>query len=406
MINNLFKLKSKNDKKTNYSKELKSFLPIMNRPIKWYDNNYASYVQNGYMQNVIAFRCVNMISKQASCIPIKIYKRLKNNTKQYQTSHVLYDLFKKPNENEGYASFMERVFSMLLISGNVFILLEKTQTSGIPLSLKVLRSDRVTILSNSNGDICYKYYNEETKEILEYTNTCEDKTILHIKSFNPLNDHYGLSPFEVAKYAIEQHNESSRFNKALLENFARPSGALVVRGSESNKDASLTDDQYYRLKEQIDSYFSQQNAGRPMLLEGGLDWKEMSISPRDMDFIESRNVAAREIALCFGVPSQLIGIQGDNTYSNMKEAKIGLWSQTIIPTANYVINCLEDFLNNHIASPVDIELDKEQIAILSSQRDTEWDRVSQINFLTLNEKRNILGFEPIEGGDDLAMLQK
>ena len=57
-----------------------------------------------------------------------------------------------------------------------------------------------------------------------------------------------------------------------------------------------------------------------VLLEGGLDWREMSINPKDMDFIESKNSAAREIALAFGVPPQLLGINGDSTYSNMQEA--------------------------------------------------------------------------------------
>ncbi|MGJ0425839.1 phage portal protein, partial [Methylocystis sp.] len=73
------------------------------------------------------------------------------------------------------------------------------------------------------------------------------------------------------------------------------------------------------------------NAGRPLLLEGGLDWKALSLSPKDMDFAESKAGAAREIALAFGVPPLLLGLPGDNTFSNYAEANRALWRQTVLP---------------------------------------------------------------------------
>ena len=73
-----------------------------------------------------------------------------------------------------------------------------------------------------------------------------------------------------------------------------------------------------------------------MVLEGGLDWKALGISPRDMDFVEAKNAAAREIALAFGVPPMLLGIPGDNTYSNLMEANRALWRQTIVPLVRRV----------------------------------------------------------------------
>ena len=133
----------------------------------------------------------------------------------------------------------------------------------------------------------------------------------------PANDHYGLSPIEAAATAIDIHNTASRWNKALLDNSARPSGALVY----TSRDGNLTPEQYDRLKAELEQGFQgAAHAGRPLLLEGGLDWKSMSLSPKDMDFIEAKHVAAREIALALGVPPMLLGIPGDNTYSNYQEA--------------------------------------------------------------------------------------
>ena len=103
---------------------------------------------------------------------------------------------------------------------------------------------------------------------------------------------------------------------ASSDNSARPSGALVYTSG-----GALTPDQFERLKRELaDNFSGARNAGRPLLLEGGLDWRAMSLSPRDLDFLESKHAAAREIALALGVPPMLLAIPGDNTYSNYQEA--------------------------------------------------------------------------------------
>jgi HK97 family phage portal protein len=117
--------------------------------------------------------------------------------------------------------------------------------------------------------------------------------------------------------AVDTHNAAACWNKALLDNAARPSGALVYDGGEG---AVLSTLQYERLKQEFaDHYQGHGNAGRPLVLEGGLDWRPMSLTPRDMDFLEAKHAAAREIALAFGVPPMLLAIPGDNTYSNYRK---------------------------------------------------------------------------------------
>ena len=127
------------------------------------------------------------------------------------------------------------------------------------------------------------------------------------------------------------HNAASAWNKALLDNAARPSGALVYKGENG---ANLSEEQFERLRDELAANFSgAANAGRPLLLEGGLTWQTMSLSPKDMDFIELKHGAAREIALAFGVPPMLLGIPGDNTYANYREANLAFWRQTVLPLA-------------------------------------------------------------------------
>ena len=111
--------------------------------------------------------------------------------------------------------------------------------------------------------------------------------------------------------------------------------------------ANLTHEQHARLKEELESSFQgAANAGRPMVLEGGLDWKQMSLSPKEMEFIETKHVAAREIALAFGVPPMLLGIPGDNTFSNYAEANRTFWRQTVLPLV-HPLRLAEDAANHH-----------------------------------------------------------
>jgi hypothetical protein len=171
--------------------------------------------------------------------------------------------------------------------------------------------------------------------------------VRHLKLFNPLDDWYGMSPIEAGAYSIDQHNEAMAWMQALLQNSARPSGALVVSNGNT-----LSDDNFQRLKAQIEEQYSGSgNAGRPMLLEGGLDWKAMGLSPTDMGIIESKYSSARDVALALGVPPQLLGIPGDNTYSNYAEARLAFWEDTALPMLDYII---QDW-NAWLAAPYGVE---------------------------------------------------
>ena len=143
------------------------------------------------------------------------------------------------------------------------------------------------------------------------------------------------------------------------------------------------------------------NAGKPMILEEGLDWKEISLSPKDMDFIEGKHSAARDIALAFGVPPQLLGIPGDNTYSNLVEARAALWEQTILPLAENTIDHIGRWLAKLCKDEFILKLDKDNISAMASKREAIWERLEKVSFMTTNEKRKQVGLAPIKGGDEM-----
>ena len=150
-----------------------------------------------------------------------------------------------------------------------------------------------------------------------------------------------------------------------------------------------------------EDFMGSTNAGKPMILEGGLDWKEISLSPKDMDFIKGKNSAARDIALAFGVPPQLLGIPGDNTYSNLVEARTALWEQTVIPLAENTIDHISRWLVKLSGENYILKLDKDNIPAIANKREAIWERLEKVSFMTINEKRKQVGLAKIKGGDVL-----
>jgi HK97 family phage portal protein len=186
------------------------------------------------------------------------------------------------------------------------------------------------------------------------------------------------------------HNAATQWNKALLDNAARPSGALVY---DSGKDgATLSAEQFARLKAEMEAAFQGAvNAGRPMLLEGGLRWQSLSMSPAEMDFVALKAAAAREIALAFGVPPMLLGIPGDNTYANYREANKALWRQTIVPLMSKILGGIAQGLRGWMPG-LELGVDMDKVPELADERSAYWERIAGAGFLSDEEKRALLGF--------------
>ncbi|MDO9306433.1 MAG: phage portal protein, partial [Mesorhizobium sp.] len=215
---------------------------------------------------------------------------------------------------------------------------------------------------------------------------------LHLSLFHPLDDHYGFAPLEAALMALDIHNAAGRWNKALLDNSARPSGALVYAPKEGG---NLSDEQFDRLKAELEhGYSGVSRAGRPLLLEGGLDWKAMGLTPKDMDFIEAKRAAARDIALAFGVPPMLLGIPGDNTYANYQEANRAFYRMTVLPLVARTATEFSAWLAPAFGEGVRLWYDADTVEGLSGERESLWARVGAASFLSDDEKREAVGYGP------------
>jgi len=270
-----------------------------NKP-QWTNRSYAALVHEGYLKNSVAHRCVRMIAECASGLPLKI-KRDGIAIDNSSVGKVL----RRPNPLQDMVTFFETLYANILLSGNAYIEVVKG-ADGSPVELYLLRPDRMTVVPGSNGwPKAYDYKVSGRVHRFPVDPITAMSNILHIKNFHPLDDHYGMSALQAAAQSVDIHNATADWNKALLDNAARPSGALVFEPGEG-QSAVLSDDQMKRLKQEMREQFQgQENAGRPFLLEGGLKWQSVGFSP-----IEVNRRTAVYMRLQYIILAKLLAVLG------------------------------------------------------------------------------------------------
>ena len=357
----------------------------------WSDRNYKAFSEEAYRRNVIAFRSIQAVSDAVASVPWTVWRG-----KAELEAHPLLDLIENPNPRDSRSQYLHAKVGFLLLSGNSYE--EQVDQGGQVRELYQLRPDRMKIIPGASGfPQAFEYSVNQRKIRFDVDPVTLRGPVRHLKLFHPTDDWYGMSPIEAGAYAVDTHNEAGAWMQSLLQNSARPSGALVVKD-----DNSLQDDEFNRLKAQLDEQYSgSRNAGRPMLLEGGLDWKSMGLSPSDMALIETKLSSARDVALALGVPPQLLGIPGDNTYSNYQEARLAFWEDTVMP----LVGMIADDWNASLGEKFGVMLkpDFDQVPAIVEKKRAQWAMLDSTASLTLNEKREAMGYEPVEGGDQVMV---
>ncbi|GAB4131327.1 MAG: phage portal protein [Rhodothalassiaceae bacterium] len=364
---------------------------------RWGSRGQEALARDGYIGNVVAFRSIRLVAECAASVPLLA----RRSGVPVGNDPALY-MLERPNGEEGRQDFFERIYCWLQIAGNAFI--ERTEAAdGVARALHLLRPDRMHVLTGPSGwPEGYEFRLRDFVKRFPLETADGRAPILHLKTFHPLDDHRGHAALRTAASAIEIHNAASDWNKALLDNAARPSGALIFEPRDGMPD-NLSEAQLARLREEMAAQFQGgANAGRPLLLEGGLKWQQMAFSPADMDFIDLKHVAAREIALAFGVPPMLLGIPGDNTFANYQEANRALWRLTILPLVERTLTALARWLGQDDAGDLTLHPDRDAIPALAAEREALWARVGAATFLTPNEQRAAVGLGPLPGGDGLG----
>ncbi len=350
-----------------------------------------------YAINATAYACITMKARAMAPVPWLMYKKDKNDDMEELIDHPMSLSIKRPNKYEGKVAFLHKMMGHLDLGGEAIIHMNASK-GGELIEQTLLRPDRVTLTLNS-----------EQTEIITYDYSCggvvehyKPAEIVHIKYFNPADDFRGLAPIAVAAKAIAQHNASKDYNIGLMMNGCRPTGVLKTADS-------LTDDQYDQLRKEVEQkYAGTANAGKPMILEGGLEFQQIALSPEDMGWSMQQIMAAREICIVEGVPPELCGDVESKTYNSIGESRKALYTEAVLP----VLELIKDGYNTWMAQQktfdgeyFDYNLDS--IEVLHKDRRILWTyaiNAYNAGLLTKNEARESLQYKAVEDGDEFCPL--
>lgn len=359
---------------------------VMPQDAVWTPRDYKPLAEEGYQQAVWVYACIREITVALKQVTLLLYS---NDREHEVDTHDLLDLMRRPNPFQSGDAWLESVIAYLLLSGNSYI--EKVgPRAGPPQELWVKRPDRMKVLPDPTHLIRgYRYQIGEDK-----IDFLKDE-IRHIKTFHPLNDYYGMSAIEAAARGVDAFNTGMSHNVALMQNGARPSGAWVT-------EQNLDDTQFNRFNQQIKDRARLENRGKELLLEAGVDWKEMGLSPRDLDWLQGLQDAGRQIHAAFGVHPVLTGLQ-EGTFENQQQAMRGLYLRTVLPLLDHVLAELNAWLLPTFGiTGLELGYDRDAIPALSEDQDALFTRAItafEKGILKRNEARVMLGFEEAEGGD-------
>lgn len=366
----------------------------------WTPANYRALSKQGYINNAIAHKAISEIAKACSTVPLYVQN---DRTGEEGEHPVLSKLLERPNRECGIYEVLFEIYAFKCISGNAYIQFgftgdggQNNMPAGEIASMYVLNPERMKVVPGADGYVeAYEHTVNGRKRLFGVDPRTNRAAVLHIKEFHPLDDWYGLSPLEAAMRHVDMYNQGNDLNLSLLQNGARLTTALKFA------DGFADDEQRDQLRADfIRSFTGAANAGRPVMLEGGIEIQELGQSPKEIEFLEGNLAAARTIALTLGLPPFMLGLPGDNTFNNMREAKQHFYLNTVKPDVEHVLTQLNNYLRPFIGEGFSIAADWDSVEAFNQMRAEQWERLKTADFLTINEKREALGYAPVD--DQLA----
>lgn len=353
------------------------------------------------------FDAVDRLTDEMASIRPVIYDKKKE---EYITDHPLLDLLNRPNAFQSGDLFIKEMATYFLVTGNTYI--EATGAVNRPaLELFTDHPSNITITADQNDGYPDKYsvttkiHNENFKReefgtSYRYLNDFDTREILHIKTVNPTNSMdylYGMSRLTPIYYEIEQYMNASVHNLALLKNGATPSGVLST-------EQNLNDDQYQRLLLEMNKFFQgAENAGRPMVAEGGLKYSSISHNNKDMDFLNLKKDVRDMLYSNLRIPLAYIS-RDQMTMSNMDAAKYIFYDNAVLPFYKRLMNDLGDKLMPRYGldpDQFDVTYEESSIPTLVMRHFEETKELNSMSVLSKNEIRTRLGYDEKEGLDDV-----
>jgi len=340
--------------------------------VTWQGADQRSFVDDGYVANDIVYSIIKLITDKAKIAPFHVYKVVDEkaakkykslaaqkdiNLKELETLHKkayelytgdqrLNELLKYPNEEDCWSDLVEQWCGFKLITGNSFIygkLIEAGNNQGKPYELFALPSQYMAIIANINvfppTRAGYQLYYGQMWSF-------DTKEILHDKYFNPQwgvtgGQLYGQSPLRAAAKNLTRSNEAKTAAVASFQN-GGPAGVLFM--NDERFDPTSGQAQAQALKTAVSQKGGAANFNSIAVSGYKVDWKQIGLSPVELNIIESEKWDLKALCNIYGVPSQLLNDSDSKTYNNQREGEKALTLRCAIP----LLNALTENLNRKL----------------------------------------------------------
>lgn len=345
--------------------------------------SYRAQSVKGFEQNSVAYAAIMGLARATSQVPWCLYSGSGEEPKEIE-EHPLIDLMERPNPQEGGRRFVHRMVIHLYVGGKAFIHRasqgDEEELAGM---LRLLQPDRMKLKNPYSLDGGWTYTNLQGKEI-----SIPAADVLPLFLPDPDNELEGLSPLRPAATAIIQGNRAREWNANLLGNNARPPGILKGKwdmNAEQKKKA---------LKQWLDQYGGFRKAGSPVL-QGDLEWESVAQTAQELEWLQGMRLADRSVAVAIGYAPQLLGDKDAATYSNYQEARRSLYEDHVIPLLTWILEDLNVWLVKPFGEDLYFTPNLDGVTALKEGQDALWKRVLESDSLTLNEKREALGYDQV-----------
>ncbi|WP_427146988.1 phage portal protein [Rhizobium leguminosarum] len=334
--------------------------------------------------------CVNLLAGTISSLPLMVYREAKDGSKAVAKDHALYRiLHDAPNFDQTAVDFWDFMCSAIELWGNAYA--RVIRVAGRIVSLIAIRPDIMSVRRLQNGSLEYRW----TQDGKSYTAT--DDEILHIRGSGG-DAMGGRSTLDAARNSFSMAMAADKAASGMFRNGLRPSGTLTFADWLTKEQREIAE------KKLAEKFIGAVNAGRPLVLEGGTKWEQLTINPEEAQMLETRGFSVEEICRFFAVPPFMIGHTAKSTSwgTGLEQQTLGFLQFTL----RRRLKRIEQALMRQLLTPDDrargisIEFNFEGLLRADSQgRARFYQTMTQIGAMTINEVRRLENMPPVDGGD-------
>lgn len=330
--------------------------------------------------------CVRLLSESISTLPLKIYVRQPDGSRKAATNHPAYSILcRRPNSEMTPSRFMLMVVASICLRGNAFI--EKKFIANRLVSLVPLLPQNMVVKRLTTGALEYKYTENGSERVIPI------KNIMHIRGFG-LDGVCGMMPMKTGRDVIGSAMAVEESAAKIFEQGLQSSGFLTA-------EQALNYEQRERLREYMAKFTGSKNAGKIMVLEGGLKYQGVTMNPEDAQMLESRSFSIEEICRWFRVPPFMVGhtTKQSSWASSLEGMNLQFLTHTLRPL---LVNIEQEIGRCLLDSDDEVFAEFSVEGLLradSAGRAAYYTSALQNGWMSRNDVRRLENMPPIEGGD-------